>query len=117
MESKFGFHKTVQFRDMFVWIIIILLNYLSNHLHFITNGFKHFQRPTRPVQGNMFLYFNSLTKHLVSRVSWPSVGSKPGRDICVPEQDTYNCISLPRGQWVPVRAAMVLLTDLADNAY
>ena len=44
-----------------------------------------------------------------------SVGWNPGHDTCVPEQDThYNCFSPPRGKWVPVRAEMVLVIDLAE---
>ena len=42
-------------RDVCVDHSILLSNYLSNHMHLITNGFKHFQRPTRPIQGNVFL--------------------------------------------------------------
>ena len=35
-----------------------------------------------------------------------SVGSNPGRDTWVSEQ---NCFSPPSGKWVPVRAEMVLV--------
>ena len=41
-----------------------------------------------------------------------SVGLNPGRDTCVPEQDT--CCSPPRGKLVPVRAELVLVIDLAE---
>ena len=34
---------------------ILLLQHLSNHMHFITNVTNAFQRPTRPNQGNVFL--------------------------------------------------------------
>ena len=37
-------------------IRVTLLIYLSNHImHFTTNGCKRFSRPTRPIQGNVFL--------------------------------------------------------------
>ena len=34
---------------------ILLLKHLSNHMHFIQNGPNAFYRPTRPIQGNVFL--------------------------------------------------------------
>ena len=34
---------------------IVLLHHLSTHMHFITNGYKRFYRPTRLIQGNVFL--------------------------------------------------------------
>ena len=34
---------------------ILLLKYLSNHMHFIKSISNTFQRPTRLIQGNLFL--------------------------------------------------------------
>ena len=54
VESKFFSHKMADhvssrhIMKMFVWIVIYILlqNYLSNHLHFITNHFKRFSKTT-----------------------------------------------------------------------
>ena len=43
--SRRGKRKTVQFRGMFVWIIVFYFyNNLSTHMHFITNGYKRFSK-------------------------------------------------------------------------
>ena len=52
---------------------IILFNYLSNHLHFITNGFKHFSKtnsidPWQRVPSNSRNYTN-LLRILLIRVT------------------------------------------------
>ena len=49
--------KTAISKHVCVNHYILILKYLSNHLHFITNGFKRFS--TRPIQGNVFLCQNS----------------------------------------------------------
>ncbi len=72
---------------------------------------------------HIFIYFLLYIYriHTFGGVSWLSglvhqtqvlVGSNPGYDTCVLEQDTYRCISSPRSKWVPVRAEMVLVIDL-----
>ena len=55
--SRRGKRKIVQFRGMFVWIFVFqFVQHLSAHMHLITNGYTDaYQRPTRPIQGYVFL--------------------------------------------------------------
>ena len=41
--------------DTGVDLYIVLVKHLSNHMHFIKTVSNAFYRPTRPIQGNVFL--------------------------------------------------------------